>query len=319
MDRDENSALFNATLVAFGFVLRPGGSHNTANDRAHQDSLRLAHDLSTAPLRALLSENAISVGKLAAALTHELNTPLGALKSAIDTMVVLAAKQATAPPEAQPRLVAMQSELRHAVNNCMERLKSVIARLQRFIDLHHTERQEANLNDMLGDMGLAGQYDHPKVREIYQTVINACRKHGKHCGVGGLATRPATELGAIAIRAALERAGIEAHEPGYVIMGQVLQGGAGQAPARQAAIGAGLPVSLTTASAKSLIFASSSARRATRCQLALAVASHGWPRAVYAHGQRLQPCQRDNGALEWLDTDDNVRLVVSSHCHDSRW
>jgi acetyl-CoA C-acetyltransferase len=58
---------------------------------------------------------------------------------------------------------------------------------------------------------------------------------------GGLATRPATELGAIAIRAALERAGIEASEPQYVIMGQVLQGGAGQAPARQAAIAAGLP------------------------------------------------------------------------------
>jgi 4-hydroxy-2-oxoheptanedioate aldolase len=46
------------------------------------------------------------------------------------------------------------------------------------------------LNDMLGDMGLAGQYDHPKVREIYQTVIGACRRHGKHCGVGGLASRP---------------------------------------------------------------------------------------------------------------------------------
>jgi acetyl-CoA C-acetyltransferase len=58
---------------------------------------------------------------------------------------------------------------------------------------------------------------------------------------GGLASRPATELGAIAIRAALERAGIEPGEPQYVIMGQVLQGGAGQAPARQAAAGAGLP------------------------------------------------------------------------------
>jgi 2-keto-3-deoxy-L-rhamnonate aldolase RhmA len=46
------------------------------------------------------------------------------------------------------------------------------------------------LNDMLADMGLAGQYDHPKVREIYETVIAACRKHGKHCGVGGLASRP---------------------------------------------------------------------------------------------------------------------------------
>src|SRR5215470_18801705 len=58
---------------------------------------------------------------------------------------------------------------------------------------------------------------------------------------GGLAPYPATELGAIAIHAALARAGIEPQEPEYVIMGQVLQAGAGQAPARQAAIAAGLP------------------------------------------------------------------------------
>jgi len=59
---------------------------------------------------------------------------------------------------------------------------------------------------------------------------------------GGLASRPAAELGSIAIRAALERAGIEPGEPQYVMMGQVLQAGAGQAPARQAAIAAGIPI-----------------------------------------------------------------------------
>jgi acetyl-CoA C-acetyltransferase len=59
---------------------------------------------------------------------------------------------------------------------------------------------------------------------------------------GGLKDYVATELGSLAIKAALERAGLEASEIEYVIMGQVLQGGAGQAPARQAAIGAGLPV-----------------------------------------------------------------------------
>ena len=58
---------------------------------------------------------------------------------------------------------------------------------------------------------------------------------------GGLASRPATELGSIAIRAALERGGLEPDEVEYVIMGQVLQAGAGQAPARQAAVGAGIP------------------------------------------------------------------------------
>jgi acetyl-CoA C-acetyltransferase len=58
---------------------------------------------------------------------------------------------------------------------------------------------------------------------------------------GALKEYEATQLGAIAIRAALERIGLENDEVEYVIMGQVLQGGAGQAPARQAAIGAGLP------------------------------------------------------------------------------
>jgi acetyl-CoA C-acetyltransferase len=58
---------------------------------------------------------------------------------------------------------------------------------------------------------------------------------------GGLAPYPSTELGAIAIRAALERAGIEPEEVEYVVMGQVLQAGVGQAPARQAAVAAGIP------------------------------------------------------------------------------
>jgi acetyl-CoA C-acetyltransferase len=61
---------------------------------------------------------------------------------------------------------------------------------------------------------------------------------------GGLKEYAATELGAIVIRSALERVGLEGGEVDYVIMGQVLQGGAGQAPARQAAVGAGLPIEI---------------------------------------------------------------------------
>jgi len=71
-------------------------------------------------------------------------------------------------------------------------------------------------------------------------IVSAVRTPFGKLG-GALAGKEATELGAIAIRAALDRAGIENGEVEYVIMGQVLQGGAGQAPARQAAIGAGLP------------------------------------------------------------------------------
>ena len=45
-------------------------------------------------------------------------------------------------------------------------------------------------NDLLADLGLAGQYDHPKLAQAYERVITACRRRGKHVGVGGLATRP---------------------------------------------------------------------------------------------------------------------------------
>jgi 4-hydroxy-2-oxoheptanedioate aldolase len=45
-------------------------------------------------------------------------------------------------------------------------------------------------NDLLADWGLAGQYEHPRLRDAYARTIAACRKHGKHVGVGGLASRP---------------------------------------------------------------------------------------------------------------------------------
>ncbi len=65
---------------------------------------------------------------------------------------------------------------------------------------------------------------------------------------GSLADVPATTLGGIAIRAAVERANVPPDAVEEVLMGQVLQAGAGQAPARQAALKAGLPtgVSATT-------------------------------------------------------------------------
>ncbi len=72
-------------------------------------------------------------------------------------------------------------------------------------------------------------------------IVSAVRTPFGRLG-GGLKDRAATELGSVVIRAALERIGLEGSEVEYVIMGQVLQAGAGQAPARQAAIGAGLPI-----------------------------------------------------------------------------
>jgi len=62
--------------------------------------------------------------------------------------------------------------------------------------------------------------------------------------LGSLASKSASELGGIAIGAALDRAGVAPDRVQYVIMGQVLQAGAGQITARQAAVAAGIPMSI---------------------------------------------------------------------------
>ncbi|MFE0462663.1 acetyl-CoA C-acetyltransferase [Kitasatospora sp. NPDC058965] len=62
--------------------------------------------------------------------------------------------------------------------------------------------------------------------------------------LGSLKDFSGAQLGGIAIKAALERAGVSGDQVDYVIMGQVLQAGAGQIPARQAAVAAGIPLNV---------------------------------------------------------------------------
>ena len=83
---------------------------------------------------------------------------------------------------------------------------------------------------------------HGRMREVF--ILSAARTPIGKFG-GGLSTVPATELGATAIRAAVERAGIAPESIDEALMGQVIQAGAGQAPARQAALRAGLPESVS--------------------------------------------------------------------------
>ena len=76
---------------------------------------------------------------------------------------------------------------------------------------------------------------------IQDVVIVAATRTAVGSFQGALAQVPAVELGAVVIRALLEQTGIDGAEVDEVIMGQVLTAGAGQNPARQAAIKAGLP------------------------------------------------------------------------------
>lgn len=76
------------------------------------------------------------------------------------------------------------------------------------------------------------------MKEVY--IVSAVRTPIGSFG-GALSSIPATKLGAVAIKGAVAKAGIQPEDVNEVFMGNVLQAGAGQAPARQAAIFAGLP------------------------------------------------------------------------------
>ncbi len=77
------------------------------------------------------------------------------------------------------------------------------------------------------------------LREV--VIVGAARTPLGKFG-GALSNTPATRLGAVALRAAVERSGVEPGQVDYVVVGNMLSAGLGQTPARQAAIGAGLPV-----------------------------------------------------------------------------
>src|SRR5213082_1571234 len=81
-------------------------------------------------------------------------------------------------------------------------------------------------------------------RKVQEVVIVGAARTPVGAFLGSLAPVPAPRLGATAIKAALERAGVSPDEVKTVFMGEVLQGGVGQAPARQAAIYAGISKSV---------------------------------------------------------------------------
>jgi len=131
---------------------------------------------------------------------------------------------------------------------------------------------------------------------------------------GGLSTVPATVLGATAIREAVRRAGVPAERIDEVLMGQVIQAGAGQAPARQAALGAGLPdgVGATTinkvcGSGLKAVMLGASAIRAGDAQLIVAGGMENMNLGPY-----LLPGARAGYRL-------GDQAVVDSTVHDGLW
>ena len=150
--------------------------------------------------------------------------------------------------------------------------------------------------------------------------------------LGSLRSFSGADLGGFAIRAALERAGVAGDQVQYVIMGQVLQAGAGQIPARQAAVKAGIPMSVPALTVNKVCLSGLDA-----IALADQLIRAGEFDIVVAGGQEsmtnaphLLPGSRDGhkyGAIQMLDamahdglTDafENVAMGESTEAHNTR-
>ena len=114
--------------------------------KSHQQTMNAQSQL-------LLAESSASMGRLAAALSHELNTPAGALKSAVQTLRQVAEKRAVASQEQRKQLAQTETELHLVVEKSLQRLQEVVKRMQRVTGLDRAEVSSVDLNEVLEDLG----------------------------------------------------------------------------------------------------------------------------------------------------------------------
>lgn len=142
---------FGVTLLCTGLTASVYRQRH-AGYVAHQEALRTSERLRQAENKLLISENAATMGRVAAALSHELNSPVGVLTSAVETLSHLAGRMANAAPVDRDRLRAVLADVSRSGRDSSERLRAIIGRMQRFTNLDRAEVQSANLNDLLSDV-----------------------------------------------------------------------------------------------------------------------------------------------------------------------
>ncbi len=138
-------------MLATGIAASNYGRRRAEFD-AQQEAVRTAEALTGAQLRAQLAENAISIGKMAAALSHEINSPMGALRSSITTLLAISDRIAEGGAAERDRLAQTRQELRRSIDESAARIDDVTRRLRRFVSLEEAEIKSADINELLTDV-----------------------------------------------------------------------------------------------------------------------------------------------------------------------
>jgi signal transduction histidine kinase len=119
---------------------------------ANVAGIRIELDQGEIRTRQLIAENARNLSRITAALSHELNTPLGALKSSLDSLWRSARSGRALTNEERARVEAVQEDLRAALDASMARMEEVISRIQRFANMDRAETRCVDLGEMLNDV-----------------------------------------------------------------------------------------------------------------------------------------------------------------------
>ena len=119
------------------------------NYRSSTGLLHATQEFRDLQSRLVLNESSATMVRLSAALAHELSSPIGTVSSAVDTLLLLSARQALASGAEQERLVALQTDLGRSLQESMARLKKIVNRIQRLCHLDEAAMQSANLNELL--------------------------------------------------------------------------------------------------------------------------------------------------------------------------
>jgi signal transduction histidine kinase len=118
----------------------------------HREALNASEELRETALRSCTAESALTQVRLAAALSHELNNPLGALKSAVQTVSSAAQRLESAPPERRDRLAQAIDEAAQVASGATARISSVVRRIQRYSNLDGADIQQVDVEAMISDI-----------------------------------------------------------------------------------------------------------------------------------------------------------------------
>jgi signal transduction histidine kinase len=119
---------------------------------AHQHEIQAAESARKFQSELLLAENAASMGRFAATLSHEINTPLGALMSCSQSLQSIPGKKKDASPQRLVKLDGLSEQLASSIRESAQRLSDVVIRMQRITNLDRAEMLEVDLNELLRDV-----------------------------------------------------------------------------------------------------------------------------------------------------------------------